>query len=605
MTSGAKSEKLNITLKTNQSSHEDLNGATITVTYADQTVTHTWDGSVAVVEVPAYVDYNVAVSAVTDYSTPASYSGTAVPDNSLPLTFTYNTTVITASIKSNQSSTTDIADATVTIGSKTLKNGESAKFATGSSLTATFSAVSGYKKPDNQTVATSGASLTVEGTYQTCVVTVSITDNQTSYNDISGAKATVTGSASATLSSGGTVKVPWGGSVTVTGSSVTGYSTPSATASADAASKTVTLTYATEILTLKMATDGATPTGYTLTVKTSSGTTLATQTTATGTHKIPYGTSYYVTASAVTNFTTPSNSSTYTASSASNASRTVTMTYQEIKNETLTVTVSGISSGFTVYVKNSSGTTLGSQTTTSKTYSITAGTKYYVTASDVSGYIKPSNSSTYTAVAGNTRSVTMKYTAHAGTTSPSNGVYIQDTDGFFHTVSAWSGTYTPNGIAVLTDNCQFVIALEDARSSSCRWGGYGTTVSGITTTTSESTAQKDFDGKAQTTTIINALKGTNDGYVDGAPAAEYCRAYTFPDGSTGYLGAAGEWQAALDNKSAIESALSKCGGESLSNYCWTSTQYSSNSSWSMAWYYEVLGNFVKSSSYSVRAFAAI
>ena len=185
------------------------------------------------------------------------------------------------------------------------------------------------------------------------------------------------------------------------------------------------------------------------------------------------------------------------------------------------------------------------------------------------------------------------------------GVFIQDIDGNLYTENEWDGSKTPNGIAVLTDNCRFVIALENAHSSSCRWGGYGTTVSGITTTKYESEAQQDYDGEAQTTTIINVLKGTNDEYAGGAPAAEYCRAYTFPDGSTGYLGAAGEWQAALDNKSAIESALSKCGGESLSNYCWTSTQYSSSSSWYMNWGGEDLNYYGKYNYYYVRAFAAI
>ena len=185
------------------------------------------------------------------------------------------------------------------------------------------------------------------------------------------------------------------------------------------------------------------------------------------------------------------------------------------------------------------------------------------------------------------------------------GVYIEDVDGYLYTESEWDGTKTPNGIAVLTDNCRFVIALEDAYSSYCDWGGYGTKVGSITTITSESEAIQDYDGEAQTTTIINALKGTNDGYVDGAPAAEYCRAYTFPNGKKGYLGAAGEWQAALDNKAAIESALAKCGGESMSYYYWTSTQYSSNSSWYLGWDLEYLNLNLKDDDSYVRAFAPL
>lgn len=186
-----------------------------------------------------------------------------------------------------------------------------------------------------------------------------------------------------------------------------------------------------------------------------------------------------------------------------------------------------------------------------------------------------------------------------------NGVYIQATDGLLYTEADWDGTKTPNGIAVITDNCRFVMALTDAHTSSCEWGGYGTEVSGITTTTSGSTAATDYDGNGNTTTIINALNGTNDGYVDGAPAAEYCRAYTFPNGATGYLGAAGEWQAALDNKSAVASALSACGGTAMSDWYWTSTQCSSSLSWYMPWYDEYLNPGNKSHANYVRAFAAL
>lgn len=184
------------------------------------------------------------------------------------------------------------------------------------------------------------------------------------------------------------------------------------------------------------------------------------------------------------------------------------------------------------------------------------------------------------------------------------GVYIEDVDGYLYTESEWDGSKTPNGIAVLTDNCRFVMALQDAYSSYCSWGGYGTEVSGITTTTDSSTAATDYDGEGNTAAIINALNGTNDGYVDGAPAAEYCRAYTFPNGATGYMGAAGEWQAALDNKDAITSALSTCGGTAMSNYYWTSTQYSSYVSWYMYWNDEFFDYDVKRYYGYVRAFTS-
>lgn len=185
------------------------------------------------------------------------------------------------------------------------------------------------------------------------------------------------------------------------------------------------------------------------------------------------------------------------------------------------------------------------------------------------------------------------------------GVYIEDVEGCLYTKDEWDGSKTANGIAVLTDNCRFVIALQDAHTSTCMWGGYKKNVSGIANATDTSKARADYAGASNTDIIINELSGFNDNYVTGAPAAEYCKAFTFPNGKKGYLGAAGEWQAALDNKAAIVSALSKCGGSVLSDYYWTSTPYTQNRSWDIYWDSGSLGNDNKVSSYYVRAFSTL
>lgn len=479
---------------------------------------------------------------------------------------------VNISLTTNQTDSSDIIGAVITV----TYAGESTQYSwDGQTITVNipsneaysvaFSTMNNYATPATfSATSVKGNSRTVTAEYKTCVVAINITDNQSSYNDIASAKATITGSASGTLSNGGTIKVPWGGTITATGSAVTGYNTPTGTATADAVSKTLTLTYATEILTLKMATDGATPTGFKLTIKNSAGTTLATQTSTTGTHKIPYGTNYYVTASAVTDFTAPSNSSTYTASSASNASRTITMTYKEIKKETLTVTVSGISSGFTIYVKTSSGSTIGSQTTTSKTYNIAAGTKYYVTASSVDGYVAPSNSSTHTAVANSTHSVSMPYVYHGGTKNPSNGVYIKDTYGFYLTSSEWTGAFPAYSVAVVTNNRTIQIALHDAYASRMSWGTCVYEEDGVTIASSLSSAKSDYNGYENTDAILS-----NEYNNDYNSAAYMCRQYG------GYLGAAGEWSIVNDNLAGVQAALSKCGGDELNRNFpyWTSTQY--------------------------------
>ena len=110
-----------------------------------------------------------------------------------------------------------------------------------------------------------------------------------------------------------------------------------------------------------------------------------------------------------------------------------------------------------------------------------------------------------------------------------------------------------------------------------QWGGYGATISGIVTTTNSITAKTDYAGETNTDKIIAQLDAGN------APAAEYCRNFTFKNGKKGYLWSLGEALDAYNNKSAINKAMSKIGGTPMAtdNYFWTSTQYSNNYAWAM------------------------
>lgn len=191
------------------------------------------------------------------------------------------------------------------------------------------------------------------------------------------------------------------------------------------------------------------------------------------------------------------------------------------------------------------------------------------------------------------------------------GVYIQHVNGSLYTESEWTaGGYTnsdANGVAILSETVPaFVIAKEDASSSTLRWGGYGMTVPDIVTSTSSATAVLDYDGAGNTPKIIEYLAGKNDDYVDGAPAAEACAAFTFPNGKKGYLPALGEWQGAYNNKTAVVSAMTLIGGTLIQNdYYWSSTQCDSSNSWRLTWYNGYLYDNTKSKGYYVRAFAAL
>ena len=190
-------------------------------------------------------------------------------------------------------------------------------------------------------------------------------------------------------------------------------------------------------------------------------------------------------------------------------------------------------------------------------------------------------------------------------------IYIQHIDGTLYTTDEWTaGGYAndqANGIALTSISTNFVIAKENVPGSPLKWGGYGKTLTDIVTSTSNSTAALDFDGENNTTKIIEQLSGYTDSQgVIGAPAAEACVAYVFPNGKTGYLGAFGQWKLAYNNKTAVDSAMSRIGGTALtSNYYWSSTQYGTNASFTLKWYNGVISSYSKHTLNDVRAFCSL
>lgn len=192
-------------------------------------------------------------------------------------------------------------------------------------------------------------------------------------------------------------------------------------------------------------------------------------------------------------------------------------------------------------------------------------------------------------------------------TLPENGLYIYDINGNFTLPENWNTANNNKavGVAIITDNCRFVVAKEDIGKKP--WGGYGVDISTLTNYTSSNSAATDFDGVGNTSKIIEAIGNTNDGYRDGTAAGD-CAAYTFPNGKTGYLGAAGEWQVARQNKEDLNSALTLIGGTTMTEGAYlTSTESSSNDVWTQ-WFvsYSALGNNLKrNGSRYVRAFLAL
>lgn len=159
-------------------------------------------------------------------------------------------------------------------------------------------------------------------------------------------------------------------------------------------------------------------------------------------------------------------------------------------------------------------------------------------------------------------------------------LYIQHIDGTLYTQDEWTNgghaNDQANGVAVVTSKSSFVIAKTYVDSLS--YGYYGTNVAGVVSTKKSDTAALDFKG------VSNSEK------LQNSPAVSYCKNLVFPNGKTGYLGAAGEWKIIADNKGIINTLLtliggdafpSRAGGGYITPWFWTSTQYNDYSAWTL------------------------
>lgn len=163
------------------------------------------------------------------------------------------------------------------------------------------------------------------------------------------------------------------------------------------------------------------------------------------------------------------------------------------------------------------------------------------------------------------RNFNLVYYARLGTKTPSYGVYIQDVDGYCLTADEWnrSSGLTINGIAVVTENCSFVISLKAYYTYIYETDGVDPP---LTARNDLSSAITDFSGQSNTQKLVSTF-GTDSDY-----GINYCNDFVFPNGKKGYMGSAGEWQAAIDNKDALQPILEMLGDQSLIwNYTWTST----------------------------------
>ena len=459
-----------------------------------------------------------------------------------------------------------------------------------------YPALAGYSVPEvEEYIALAGNTRNIEASYNTTILTINVSGNQTDKNDLDNLQITLSGSYNKILTYTGqslVVNVPTGQQLVITPAQIEGYATVGAvtrtpTASVDTVSFAYNTTIMSITLTSNQGTDATLNAGTNVVVRCGTINKTLIWEGSTLTQKIPTGQAYTITPAALSGYKTP----TAKTGTATGTSMSESMQYLA---ELVTVTVNTDNS---VSCSGQKVTINGTEYTYSNPIAVKIpfGTSYSVSVNGKAGFTSP-NAQSFTANQAS-RSVTMTYL------EIKRGIFILDTDGNLVKRADWNTGNNSKavGVAVLSDNCKFVISPSE-NSSNISWGGYGTTISNIVTTTDAATAKKDYLGSGNTDKIIAQLGSGN------APAAYNCRALLmFPDGRKGYLGSLGEWQEAYNNKSEIDQCMSLIGGTAIntSYYHWTSTQYSSNYSWILNWSDGSVTNYNKNNDNRVRAFAAL
>lgn len=458
-----------------------------------------------------------------------------------------------------------------------------------------YPALAGYSVPEvEEYIALAGNTRNIEASYNTTILTINVSGNQTDKSDLDNLQITLSGSYNKILTYVGqplVVNVPTGQQLVITPAQIEGYATVGAVTKTPTASvDTVSFAYNTTImsitLTSNQGTDATLNAGTNVVVKCGTINKTLIWKGSTLTQKIPTGQAYTITPAALSGYKTP----TAKTGTAIGTSMSESMQYQ---TELVTVTVNTDNS---VSCSGQKVTINGTEYTYSNPIAVKIpfGTSYSVSVNGKAGFTSP-DAQSFTANQAS-RSVTMTYL------EIKRGIFILDTDGNLVKRADWNTGNNSKavGVAVLSDNCKFVISTTE-NSSNIQWGGYGTTISNIVTTTDTATAKKDYLGSGNTDKIITQLGSGN------APAADYCRGVTFKHEKKGYLGSLGEWQEAYNNKAEIDACMSLIGGTAIntSYYHWTSTQYSSDGSWLLGWSGGSVNRFNKNGNRRVRAFAAL
>ena len=184
-----------------------------------------------------------------------------------------------------------------------------------------------------------------------------------------------------------------------------------------------------------------------------------------------------------------------------------------------------------------------------------------------------------------------------------NGIYILTTDNLLYTSDQWNASMNnlSVGVALISNKSRFVIHPDDDGMNFWSVAGIYDEAPGVTTTTEQSEAEKDYKGVDNTNALVDHYgKGT-------VHAAGWCDTYVFKNGKHGYLGSCGEWFEMYKNKSEMDLCISLISGSPIKTdeAYWTSTQYDIRSAYTIGWLDGFVRIYRKDRAMYVRAFAEI
>lgn len=172
-------EVVNLTLTTNQATHDALVGKVVHVKYATEDGQYTWEGETLTIKIPKYAAYTVELPEVEGYRKPGNFGYTAVGGNTRNITVSYDTELLAVTVSCEVASV-DLTGQEITINGVAYQTPSDrtivVKIPFGKAYDIVASARAGFDTPEKQSFTASQATRNVTVVYKKISLGVFILD---------------------------------------------------------------------------------------------------------------------------------------------------------------------------------------------------------------------------------------------------------------------------------------------------------------------------------------------------------------------------------------------------------------------------------------------